>query len=40
MDQFITPPYHVNFLAKHLFGEIGQIINSNEETVMIGISVK
>lgn len=29
MEQFITPPHHVNFLAKNLFGEIGQIINGS-----------
>ncbi|MDE5993770.1 MAG: cupin domain-containing protein [Oscillospiraceae bacterium] len=26
---FITPPNHVNFLAKKLFGEIGEIIDGS-----------
>lgn len=29
MEQFITPPNHVNFLAKNLFGEMGHIINGS-----------
>ena len=27
MDGFITPPEHINFLAKKLFGEVGEIID-------------
>lgn len=27
MQDFITPPNHINFLAKNLFSEMGQIIN-------------
>lgn len=29
MTDFITPPNHINFLAKNLFGEMGQIINGS-----------
>ncbi|MCQ2974099.1 MAG: cupin domain-containing protein [Bacteroidales bacterium] len=29
MKDFITPPNHINFLAKNLFGEMGQIINGS-----------
>lgn len=29
MEQFTTPPNHVNFHAKNLFGETGQIINGS-----------
>lgn len=27
MDKFITPPNHINFKAKKLFGNMGQIID-------------
>ncbi|MSA02789.1 hypothetical protein GKG47_15230 [Lactonifactor sp. BIOML-A3] len=29
MNEFITPPNHVNFKAKRLFGEMGQIIDGS-----------
>ena len=29
MKQFTTPPNHINFLAKNLFGEMGHIINGS-----------
>ena len=28
-DGFMTPPNHVNFEAKKLFGEVGQIIDGS-----------
>ena len=38
MTDFITPPNHVNFKAKKLFADLGEIIDG--QIVMIGISVK
>lgn len=29
MDNFITPPEHINFQAKKLFGEMGKIIDGS-----------
>jgi len=29
MDGFITPPYHINFLAKKLFAGMGEIIDGS-----------
>jgi len=29
MQNFITPPNHINFLAKKLFGEVGEIIDGS-----------
>lgn len=29
MDNFITPPNHINFKAKKLFGEMGNIIDGS-----------
>lgn len=29
MSDFITPPNHINFKAKKLFGEMGRIINGS-----------
>lgn len=45
MDKFVTPPNHIHFKAKKLFGEIGTISHAvwnhaSEETVMLGISVR
>ena len=37
MSDFMTPPKHVNFRAKKLFGEMGN--NTDGVTKMIGISV-
>ena len=44
MQEFITPPKHVNFRAKKLFGEMGHIPHScwnniDSLTKMIGITV-
>ena len=29
MKDFITPPNHINFLAKKLFGDVGEIIDGS-----------
>lgn len=29
MSEFVTPPKHINFKAKKLFGELGQIIDGS-----------
>jgi hypothetical protein len=29
MDEFITPPIHINFLAKKLFQNVGEIIDGS-----------
>ena len=44
MQNFMTPPNHVNFHAKKLFGEMGRIPhscwnNTDGVTKMIGITV-
>ena len=44
MQEFITPPKHVNFRAKKQFGEMGHIPHScwnniDSLTKMIGITV-
>ena len=44
MQDFMTPPKHVNFRAKKLFGEMGRIPhscwnNTDSVTKMIGITV-
>ena len=38
MNDFTTPPKHVNFHSKKLFGAVGNIIDG--VTKMIGITVK
>lgn len=29
MSEFVTPPNHINFLAKKLFGDVGEIIDGS-----------
>jgi len=40
MQDFMTPPKHVNFRARKLFGEMGRIVDGSIAYIDLNVSIK